>query len=169
MTFAWIPYRKHHEPQGDWVWGGQLGSPRELIAQKDGTLTVRLVPEVAASYKTSVAYNLNAQLGNWQQDGQDVTSDATGSYSYCYLTGLPREEVMLDTTIEISSGTQAVGVLLEPEGEELSSGYYLAIEPLKERVVFDKWPVTMDPLWDSLVLTERHGISTRQEIDTPAG
>ena len=26
---------------------------------------------------------------------------------------------------------------------------------------------TMGSLWDSLVLTERHGITTRQEIDTP--
>lgn len=167
VTFAWIPYRKHHDPQGEWVWGGQLGSPRELVALEDGTLISRLVPEVAASYATPVSYNLDAKLGDWRQDGQDVACDAAGSYGYCHLTGLSREEMMLDTTIEVSPGTQAVGVLLEPCGEELASGYFLAIEPLKERVVFDRWPTPMDPLWDSLVLVERHGITTKQEIDTP--
>ena len=38
---------------------------------------------------------------------------------------------------------------------------------MKERVVFDRWPAAMDPLWDSLVLNERHGIEVSQEIDSP--
>jgi beta-fructofuranosidase len=38
---------------------------------------------------------------------------------------------------------------------------------MKERVVFDRWPAEMDPLWDSLVLNERHGIEVSQEIDSP--
>ena len=70
--------------------------------------------------------------------------------------------------MEPGANTEAVGVLIEPKGgDEIESGYCLTIEPMKDRVVFDRWPDAMDPLWDSLVLTERHGIEVRQEIDSP--
>ncbi|MDE0212002.1 MAG: hypothetical protein OXJ64_19245, partial [Boseongicola sp.] len=64
--------------------------------------------------------------------------------------------------------TEATGILVEPRGgDRLESGYSLAIEPMKERVLFDRWPAAMDPLWESLVLKERHGIEVSREIDSP--
>jgi len=61
-----------------------------------------------------------------------------------------------------------VGVLIEAKGgENLESGYMLSIEPMKGRVLFDRWPSAMDPLWDSLVLNERHGINVAPEIEAP--
>ncbi len=167
FSFAWIPFRKHHGPKRSWVWGGELGSPRELISLPDGTLTCRLPPEVAASYSSPIRHELVPQLGEWIE-GDGISCDATGSYAYAFLAGPDRNDVMLDVIIEPGENTEAFGILIEPRGgDHLDSGHLLAIEPMKERLVFDRWPAAMDPLWDSLVLNERHGIEVTQEIDSP--
>ena len=167
VTFAWIPFRKHHDPKQHWVWGGELGSPRELVSQPDGTLTCRLLPEVAASYADPIAFELDAGLGDWREDGA-IACDATGTYGHALLRGPGRDDVLLDTVIEPGARTEAVGVLIEPRGgDDLDSGYMLSIEPAKGRVLFDRWPAAMDPLWDSLVLHERHGIEVAPEIEAP--
>ncbi|MGJ8530286.1 family 43 glycosylhydrolase [Maritalea sp.] len=167
FSFAWIPFRKHHGPKRSWVWGGELGSPRELISLSDGTLVSKLPEEVDQSYNTPIGHALVPKLGTWT--GKDsLHCDATGTYAYAFLDGPDRDDVLLDVVIEPTANTEAVGILLEPRGgDHLDSGYSLAIEPMKERVVFDRWPAAMDPLWDSLVLNERHGIEVSQEIDSP--
>ena len=167
VTFAWIPFRKHHGAKNNWVWGGEIGSPRELISHADGTLTCRLLPEVDQSYATPVAHKVRPMLGNWQ-NGTNPSCDAAGTYAFALLDGPGRDDVLLDAVIKPTAHTEAVGVLIEPRGgEDLDSGYCLTIEPMKERVTFDRWPAAMDPLWDSLVLNERHGIEVAQEIDSP--
>jgi beta-fructofuranosidase len=106
-------------------------------------------------------------LGDWTKD-PSPRCNAIGSYGYALLDGPDRDDVLLDVVIEPAPNTEAVGILIEPRGgDHLDSGYSLAIEPMKERVVFDRWPAAMDPLWDSLVLKERHGIEVSQEIDSP--
>ena len=167
VTFAWIPFRKHRDPSQPWVWGGELGSPRELVSQEDGTLTCRLLPEVAESYAAVVRSRFEPGLGDWHLT-EPLTCDAIGSFGYGLLHGPGRDDVMLDLVIQPCERTEAFGVLIEPRGgEELDSGYMLSIEPEKERVLFDRWPTSMDPLWDSLVLKERHRIDVTQEIETP--
>ena len=167
FSFAWIPFRKHHDPNRSWVWGGELGSPRELVSLPDGTLISRLPQEVDDSYDSPVGHDIRPVLGDWSK-GDSPHCDATGTYAYAFLDGPNRDDVLLDIVIEPAVNTEAVGVLIEPRGgEHLDGGYSLAIEPMKERVIFDRWPAAMDPLWDSLVLNERHGIEVSQEIDNP--
>ncbi|MXX90474.1 MAG: family 43 glycosylhydrolase [Boseongicola sp. SB0677_bin_26] len=167
ITFAWIPFRKHHDPKGNWVWGGELGSPRELVSLSDGTLISRLPQDVDNSYAVTVPHELHPMLGDWTRE-ESPRCDATGSYGYAFLGGPDRDDVLLDLVIEPDPNTESVGILVEScGGDHLDSGYSLAIEPMKERVLFDRWPAAMDPLWDSLVLKERHGIEVRQEIDSP--
>ena len=188
VTFAWIPFRKHHDPRQHWVWGGELGSPRELVSHPDGTLTCRLLPAVAASYADPVGFRLDPGAGDWQAAesgdpapefagdgfagdgfaGDGFACDATGGYGFAFLHGPGRDDILLDAVIEPGPRTEAAGVLIEPEGgAALTRGYCLAIEPMKGRVLFDRWPAAMDPLWDSLVLRERHGIEVVPEIEAP--
>ena len=103
-----------------------------------------------------------------RKDGGAISCDATGAYGCAFLRGPGRDDVLLDAVIEPGTSTEAVGVLIEPRGGgDLDSGYLLAIEPMKGRVLFDRWPAAMDPLWDSLVLHERHGIEVVPEIEAP--
>ena len=167
VCFAWIPFRKHHGARNSWVWGGELGSPREFVSLPDGTLTCRLLPEVDDSYASVVPHKLRPALGDWS-DGAHTRCKVTGSFGYALVHGPGRDDVFLDVVIEPAAGTEAVGILIEPRGgDNLDGGYSLGIEPMKERVVFDRWPAAMDPLWDSLVLKERHGIEVSQEIESP--
>ena len=64
FTFAWIPRRKFGSNDEDFIWGGEYGSPRELIAMPDGTLTCKLPDEVAASYTNEQGYELHS--GRWR-------------------------------------------------------------------------------------------------------
>ena len=167
FSFAWIPFRKHHGAKNNWVWGGELGSPRELVSLPDGTLTCRLPPEVDRSYAVPLEHELCPVHGDWNRES-NPRCDAAGTYAFAFLNGPGRDDVLLDVTIQPASNCEAVGILIEPQGgNHLESGYSLAIEPMKERVVLDRWPTAMDPLWDSLVLNERHGIYVGLEIDSP--
>ena len=139
MSFAWIPFRKHHDPKQHWVWGGELGSPRELLSQPDGTLTSRLPPEVAASYADPVAFELDTGLGDWGENGA-IACDATGAFGHAFLRGPGRDDVLLDVVVEPGAATEAAGVLIEPRGGgDLDSGYVLAIEPMKGRILLDQY------------------------------
>ena len=125
------------------------------------------MPEVAASYTDPVAHEFDARLGDWQV-GDGIACDATGTWAHAFLRGPGRDDVLFEAVIEPGARTEAVGVLIEPRGgDNLDSGYVLAIEPMKCRVLFDRWPAAMDPLWDSLVLRERHGIEVSPEIESP--
>jgi len=166
-SFAWIPFRKHNDPKKNWVWGGELGSPRELISLNDGTLISCLPKEVYDSYDAVIKYEFRPMMGEWNSS-ESIKCEAIGTYAYAFLDGPSCDDVLLDVIIEPTANTEAMGVLIEPSGnDDLESGYCLSIEPMKERVVFDRWPAEMDPLWDSLVLNERHGIEVSQEIDSP--
>ena len=138
-----------------------------MISLPDGTLTCRLLPEVDESYSAPAAHALRPILGDWAGEASP-RCDATGAFGCARLDGPDRDDILLDVVVEPAANTEAAGILIEPSGgDHLDSGYSLAIEPMKERVVFDRWPASMDPLWDSLVLNERHGIAVSQEIDNP--
>ena len=122
---------------------------------------------MAASYADPVAFELDTRLGDWGENGA-IACDATGAFGHAFLRGPGRDDVLLDVVVEPGAATEAAGVLIEPRGGgDLDSGYVLAIEPMKGRVLFDRWPAAMDPLWDSLVLHERHGIEVTPEIEAP--
>ena len=59
------------------------------------------------------------------------------------------------TNIKINEGTAAAGILLE-SSNDLFKSYYLSIEPLKSRVMLNRWPLTSDPQWNDLVIRGRH-------------
>ena len=148
VTFAWTHVRTRDQADAPWEWGGAFCSPRELVSLSDGTLISRLVPEVAASYAATADFGFEGHYGEWRRDGTAIVGDAPGIYGHGLLD-TPREELLLDTEVEIAPGTTAAGILIEPE-TDLSSGFYVSIEPLKARVVLNLWPQAMDPLWQSL-------------------
>ena len=137
------------------------------MSLSDGTLVSKLPDEIRSSYQIQIDHKLKPMSGNWNNQ-EDIYCDAIGMYGYSFIEGPGREDVLLDVIIEPSEKTESVGIIIEPSGEDqLESGYSLSIEPMKERVIFDRWPASMDPLWDSLVLNERHNIEVTREIDSP--
>ena len=161
VTFAWTAVHTRDRADAPWEWGGELCSPRELVSLPDGTLISRLVPEVAASYAAMAEVGFVGEYGDWRRDGATIAGNAPGTYGHGFLD-VQRQELLLDTEIEIAPGTTAAGILIEPESD-LASGYYVSIEPLKGRVAFNLWPPAMDPLWETLAF----GGSTQTQLDNP--
>jgi beta-fructofuranosidase len=148
FSFAWTHERTNHDPRADWEWGGHFASPRELVSLPDGTLVSRLPPAVRESYRDEVAASFASRDGEWQHEDRSIRGAAGGSYGYGFIAA-PREELLLDTEIEIAQGTTAAGLLIESQ-DDLACGFSIAIEPLRQRVVLDRWPQPMDPLWQRL-------------------
>ena len=157
MAFAWIPYRLDHLANERWVWGGDIGSPHEYISLNDGTLAVKLPQEVAKSYSKSNKFEIKNSFNDWSFDSSgSINAEAISTYSSCFLVGPKRDDDLLfETNLTINEGTTAAGILLESSNDLLRS-YYLSIEPLKSRVILNRWPLTSDPQWNQLVIRDRH-------------
>ena len=100
----------------------------------------RLWPRFSASAE--------GQWGEWRQQDGTIEAEAVGTYGYAFLD-LERGDLLMETVIEMDAGTHSAGFLLETD-DTLGSGYSIAIEPLRRRVVFSRWPQPMDPLWQRL-------------------
>jgi beta-fructofuranosidase len=148
ISFAWTHERTHYEARAEWEWGGHFASPRELISLPEGTLISRLPTPVRGSYSDEIDAHFFEREGNWQRSGRVLEGAAPGSYGYGFVQ-VPREEILIETEIEIAAGTTAAGLLIEA-ADDLSAGFAIAIEPLRQRVVLNRWPQPMDPLWQRL-------------------
>ncbi len=160
VTFAWAHDKMNHDPDSTWEWGGRFASPRELVSQPGGTLTTRLVPEVAAAYDTDVGFGLEGAWGNWERDGSTVRAEAHSGYAYATLQ-VSRQELMLETEIELQGATDSAGILVEA-APDMESGYFVEVSGSRGSVALCRWPVAKDPTWQQM-----SGDRREPDIDTP--
>ncbi len=152
VTFAWIPFRQNRSDNGLFAWGGTFGSPRELVSLKDGTLTMRLAPEVYEDYKESEILNIvKKKWGGWKIKGSRVIIEAENEYTYGLINVDDSDDVILETIITVKPDGTKCGILIEPD-DDMGSGFYLKLDPLQERVVFNKWPQDQDFHWETFMV-----------------
>lgn len=161
-TFAWTHERTHERADGDWEWGGHFGSPRELVSLPDGTLISRLPPAILDTYGADLPFELEGQGREWSREGASIEGCAAGTYAHAFLDLTRPDELLLEAEIEIEAGTHSAGLLIETDGG-LATGYFIAIEPQRSRVVLNRWPKPMDPLWQRLA----PGAIAAPEVDNP--
>lgn len=149
ITFAWIPQRKRDSTIEDFIWGGQLGSPREVTALPDGTLTCRLPEEIVRSYPGTQPFQVITGDGTWQVGGNHVGCDARGSFGFAFIN-TARSELMLELDVVCAPNTLSAGVLLEPAAD-MYQGHMLMIEPGRQRVSIRRWPIKWEPYWQDMV------------------
>lgn len=167
VSFAWIPFRQYQSDNGVFAWGGTFGSPRELVALPDGTLTMRLVPAVYDAYKKSTPLSIALkQWGEWEIEETRIKIKAVNEYAYGFLETVERADVLLETIITIQPDGTTAGLLIEPE-EDMSSGFFLSIDPLQEQVVFNKWPQDQDFHWATWLAIGKPGLDIKQEKNNP--
>jgi beta-fructofuranosidase len=138
LLFGWNPTRAGESDTGGWQWGGNL-AVHELAQREDGALTVRIPQEVSAAYNVAepvrFARAWNAEL---PASGGSVWLDAESSFSAVSAGTLP-EAVKIVVQATWKEGAKGFGVLLRGS-EDFESGYYVRIEPQRQRLVFDSWP-----------------------------
>jgi beta-fructofuranosidase len=137
FAFGWNPSRAEEQDTGRWEWGGSL-VVHEVVAAADGSLAVRMPPELAGVFTSPVPLQMQPELGQWKSEGDTLTGEAGDAFAWCRL-GIQPSTAYLAATVTLSPGTRAGGLLLRADSA-LERYYQVRLEPGRERVVFDRWP-----------------------------
>ena len=137
FVFGWLPTREGEKDHGAWQWGGNL-VVHEIVQQGDGTLTTRVPDSLAAALSRQVPLAPEAQLGPWQVERDTIAASAVGRFSALSLGPMP-DECLIETTITLTKGTAACGLLLRADNR-LDSYFQVRLEPPNQRLVLDRWP-----------------------------
>lgn len=130
IVAGWIATREGRRDDGPWQWAGTL-SLLEAVPREDGTLDLRLPPEVLAQDTTTADPGLEPV----------ILEAATGYASAVGRTELPaRATIRAD--LDLDPDGRAGGLLLRTDAEG-EHGYVLRLEPRAGRMVLDRWPRTI--------------------------
>ena len=134
--FGWNPTREHERDNGSWQWGGNL-VVHELVQQADGNLGVHIPEKVAASFHQTLPVKFERGLGKWIFKNDQIKVDRSGFG--CASAGKLPKTCLGDLWLQYESGVTGCGVMLRTS-QDFESGYYVRIEPQRQRLVFDSWP-----------------------------
>ena len=128
--FGWNPTRTGERDDGEWNWGGNL-VVHALTQRADGSLAVSVPAAVKDHFARPLPAPFNAPDG-------PLTLDAPGTYRWQFAGALP-EMALITATAVFTETTRALGVVLRASADG-EAGYYVRLEPLRRRLVFDSWP-----------------------------
>jgi beta-fructofuranosidase len=135
--FGWNPTRTGNRDDGDWNWGGNL-VVHEVLQRPDGTLAVRIPETVKQHFAVGQPVQFDQGFKTRPAQGEILQLDGPGSFR-CASAGRLPETVLIEATVVFSETTKGCGILLR-SSEDFESGYYVRLEPLRGRLVFDSWP-----------------------------
>ena len=125
--FGWIASREGAHDDGPWQWAGTM-SVLEAEQRADGTLSFHPTAELRDTYS---------------QAADEIPSGTTLTAPDGYADVLTSVDVAspfrLVARFEVADGTRECGVLLRASADGDKS-YQLRLEPLRGRLVFDRWP-----------------------------
>ncbi|RAP77732.1 glycoside hydrolase family 32 protein [Paenibacillus montanisoli] len=136
-VFGWNPTKSDDRDDGQWQWGGNL-VVHEVIQRLDGTLRVSIPEQIDHVFKRDLPVPFKPGIGKWDIDGDRLQSAAADSFS-CAISGELPSCCKLAATITFSENTRSCGMMLRFD-DDLENGYYIRLEPDRNRFVFDCWP-----------------------------
>ena len=151
FVFGWNPVRADEKDANRWQWGGNL-VVHELTQQTDGTLTVSIPKSIDRAFSSRLPLLLGPTIGTCEVNQNNVRVVAPESFAAATAADMPNPG-KIEATIEFTEATRGCGFVLH-WGEDLDSGYYVRLEPRRNRVVFDRWPRPGDVPY--MVELERH-------------
>ena len=137
FLFGWNPTREGQKDSGHWQWGGSL-VVHELFQQEDGTLGVREPESVRRAFDRSRPISFTPVYGACESDTNRVTVQGPEGFA-CVSGGPLPQTCRLSAQVSWAQDTRALGVMLRT-GEDSESGYFIRLEPPRNRLVFDRWP-----------------------------
>ena len=128
------------EPKDDikYGWGGNL-TAHEIIRDKDGTLRVKMIPEIDATFtkRKKVKAGDPVGEGNFEQRGRKFFIDASHSYLSVPLSK-SGDACVIEGKIKMEKGTGAAGIIYRANYPKYDKWCALRIEPEKQRIYFDR-------------------------------
>lgn len=144
FLFGWNATREGDKDDGSWQWGGCL-VVHQLVQHPDGTLGACLPGSIKAGFSRAVPLDPRPGVGEWLREGESLHLAAPGGFAAFSAGELPTltQAVLLEAELTFTPGTGAAGLLLRGS-PDYESGYYLRLEPQRQRLVIDLWPRSGD-------------------------
>ena len=136
-AFGWNPTRVDSKDDQPWQWGGNL-VVHEVIQETDGALAVRVPETVDQAFSKPIPCEFHAGLGNCEIVSNAVQIIAPESFG-CSVAGTPTEPCKIEAVVEFTANTRGCGIMLRAS-DDLEEGYYIRLEPGRNRLVLDTWP-----------------------------
>ena len=136
-VFGWNPTREGERDDGRWQWGGNLVT-HEIVQRDDGTLDVRLPATVREQWSAPQPVAWSGGIGDWTAQADGVALAAPDGWACAEAGPLPAQ-FRVEATISFDAATRACGIMLRTS-DDLEQGYYVRLEPARQRLVLDRWP-----------------------------
>jgi beta-fructofuranosidase len=136
--FGWNPTREGSKDNGSWHWGGNL-VVHEVNQRPDGTLSVRVPDAVDHAFGAQKPASLQQGLGTCTATPNGIRLDGTSTAFACAVGASMQERCSIGVEIVLSKAARSAGIMLRVS-DDLEKAYYIRIEPLRNRLVFDMWP-----------------------------
>lgn len=137
FIFGWNPTRTDAKDNGTWNWGGNL-VVHEIHQQQNGHLTVRVPDTVASAFHNHLNYSFDTGSGDYTAANGVVTIKAANTFG-ASLAGKMPITCKIDVTIDFEKEAKEFGVMLRAT-DDLDKAYYITLQPMKNKLVFDMWP-----------------------------
>jgi beta-fructofuranosidase len=137
FLLGWNPLRTDAKDSGRWEWGGNL-VVHELMQRQDGTLFAAIPKPVDRAFTKAVPHRFELVTGRSKITDRAIDLDAAESFSAAVAGAMP-DPGKIEATLQFSKDTRGCGLMLHV-GDDLDTCYYVRFEPLRGRLVLDKWP-----------------------------
>nr|WP_300864311.1 family 43 glycosylhydrolase [uncultured Acetatifactor sp.] len=135
--FGWNPTKTGDVDEGIWQWGGNL-IVHKLRQEADGKLSVSMPEKIWEVCPEETNVSLRPLRGSYEEreDGFVLEEPSgTGSILVSGISGT----CIIAFDILFSRGTDSGGIMVKARGEG-AEGYYLRLEPGRNRFLFDREP-----------------------------
>lgn len=132
---GWIATREGEHDDGLWQWAGTMAVLR-ATQHPDGSLGFGLPRALGDRY----AHRLDL-LGRLEpiDDAQEIPGTGALDRHSTWLGPEIANEALIEAEFDIRPGTHACGVLVRAS-DDAEESYAVRLEPLRNRLVFDRWP-----------------------------
>jgi len=137
FIFGWNPTKSEEKDSGGWNWGGNL-VVHQIVQQSNGELSVRVPDTVIKSFNKPVKQTFAAENGDTIGTATDIEIKAPQKFQSVVAEKMPAT-CMISTVAEFTNGTKDFGCMIRTS-DDLDKSYYIRLEPLRNRLVFDMWP-----------------------------
>jgi beta-fructofuranosidase len=135
FLFGWNPTRLGDVDHGEWQWGGCL-TVHEILQNGDGTLAVRMPPEVDRAFGSPAIITFDQVQPGWRSSGGAYRCETHYGYSQAISPRMP-ETYLLQGELNFEREAGSVGVLLRVD-EAMDTGYFLRFNRIGGRLEFGK-------------------------------
>jgi beta-fructofuranosidase len=109
-----------------------------VIQEADGTLSVRVPESIDRAFPQEIPSQFQPGLGACRISPDRVQIEAPASFA-CASAGPMPDRCKIEVTIDFDKSTRGCGVMLRIS-DDFETGYYIRLEPGRDRLVFDSWP-----------------------------